>query len=268
MKTALRWAGSKKTLLPELRKHWRDQGARYIEPFCGSACFFFDVEPGEALLNDINKELITTYRAVRAHPSNVIECLSRFPLDKHTYYATRQIDPATLSDIEVAARFLYLNRLCFNGIYRTNLKGQFNVPFGLPKAPVKFDFDSIMRMSKLLARTSLLNCDFEEVLKEVESGDFVYLDPPYAVAKRRIFAEYHPDSFSLLDIERLRAALVTLDRRGVHFVVSYADSAEGRLLVADWDARRIRTRRNVAGFAGHRRTAYELMASNRELTDG
>jgi DNA adenine methylase len=268
MKTAIRWAGSKKALLPELRRHWVGQTSRYIEPFCGSACLFFEVEPQDAILSDINKELITTYRAIRAQPSKVIECLSRFPITEAHYYKTRLVDPCTLSDIEVAARFLFLNRLCFNGIYRTNLKGHFNVPFGLPKSTVKFDFDTILTMSALLSRASLLHSDFEVVLGEAESGDFVYLDPPYAVAKRRVFAEYHPDSFTIEDIKRLRAALADLDRRGVHFVVSYADSAEGRLLVAGWDYRRVSTRRNVAGFAGHRRTAYELMASNRNLTNG
>jgi DNA adenine methylase len=268
MKTALRWAGSKKTLLPELRRHWVRSRSRYIEPFCGSACFFFDVEPAEAILNDINKELITTYRAIRSQPSRVIECLSRFPINEAFYYSTREIDPRSLSDTEVAARFLFLNRLCFNGIYRTNLKGRFNVPYGLPKRPVAFDLESINRMSSLLRRSALLNGDFELVLQEAERGDFVYLDPPYAVAKRRIFAEYHPDSFAAEDIARLKSQLVDLDQRGVHFVVSYADSAEGRHLVSGWNIRRIRTRRNVAGFAGHRRIAYELMASNRELANG
>jgi DNA adenine methylase len=169
-----------------------------------------------------------------------------------------------LSDTEVAARFLFLNRLCFNGIYRTNRAGGFNVPFAKPKNAVVFDLEGFKQLGSLLGRATLLNADFEEVLKEANEGDFVYLDPPYAVSKRRVFAEYHPESFSTHDLERLRASLVDLDQRGAHFVISYADCPEGRLLVADWKSKRVRTRRNVAGFAGHRRDAYEVMASNRE----
>src|SRR5690606_31950369 len=122
--------------------------------------------------------------------------------------------------------------------------------------------------SILLRRARLLTSDFEEVLQQTEQGDFVYLDPPYAVRKRRIFSEYHPDSFSELDIRRLNVALREMDRRGVSFLLSYADSSEGRALTKEWNWKRVRTKRNVAGFAAHRRSAYELLASNRELKDG
>lgn len=265
MITPIRWAGSKKALLPELRKYWGAAQGRYVEPFCGSACLFFDIEPREAILGDINQELITTYRAIRSSPSHIMDRLSRMPKTKSNYYRTRAINPSTLSDVEVAARFIFLNRLCFNGIYRTNTQGQFNVPYARPKGRINFEFETFAQMSSLLERAVLLNDDFENVLSEVERGDFVYLDPPFAVARRRVFSEYHPDSFSKTDIARLRRALKNIDRKGAHFVVSYADSAEGRLLSSDWDFKRIRTRRNVAGFSGDRRVAYELIASNREL---
>jgi DNA adenine methylase len=267
MKTPIRWAGSKKSLLQELRKYWVASGGRYVEPFCGSACFFFDIEPSRAILGDINHELITTYRAIRSSPARVMECLSRLPKTKASYYTLRAKLPAALSEIETAARFIFLNRLCFNGIYRTNLKGEFNVPYARPKGRTKFDYEALADMSGLLKRATLLNEDFESVLSEVERDDFVYLDPPYAVARRRVFAEYHPDSFSQHDILRLRNALRDIDKRGAHFVVSYADSAEGRLLTSEWNFRRVRTRRNVAGFAGHRKVAYEIMASNREFSN-
>jgi DNA adenine methylase len=222
------------------------------------------VEPASAVLGDINCELISTYRTLRRDATRVVECLLRLPITKKTYLYLRSLDPQSLSDAESAARFLFLNRLCFNGIYRTNLKGQFNVPYTAPKAKVRFDPDSLIEASNLLRRATLVGGDFEETLAEVKSGDLVYLDPPYAIKRRRIFAEYHPDSFSTQDLARLRASLLDLDRRDVHFVVSYADSAEGRALVKGWHSRRIRARRNVAGFTGHRRAAYEVLASNRE----
>src|SRR5215213_8692226 len=105
MKTPIRWAGSKKSLLPTLKQHWRDPKARYIEPFCGSACLFFELEPTEAILSDINQELIDAYRALKLQPSRVLECLMRYPLNKATYYKLRAIVPNFLSEAERAARF-------------------------------------------------------------------------------------------------------------------------------------------------------------------
>ena len=222
MKTPIRWAGSKKALLPMLRGYF--QSRRYIEPFCGSACFYFDVEPKEAVLCDINPELIRTYRAVRRDASRVIECLMRFRATEDEYYSVRSISPDSLGDIELAARFLFLNRLCFNGIYRTNSAGGFNVPFGRPKGNVRFDVEGIRQAGSVLQGAVLLDGDFEEALSEAVRGDFVYLDPPYAISARRVFAEYHPNSFQEQDLDRLDRALSDLDSRGVHFVLSYADS--------------------------------------------
>jgi DNA adenine methylase len=269
MKTPIRWAGSKKALLSELRKHWSENSSsRYVEPFCGSACLFFDIEPKRAILGDINSELITAYKAIKRNPRQVARILRRIPKTKASYYARRAVSPNSLSDAHVAARFIFLNRFCFNGIYRTNLKGEFNVPYAKPKERVSFSLETIRKMSTILRRAILLNEDFSCVLKRVKRGDFVYLDPPYAVANRRIFSEYHPDTFINSDLKRLERDLIALDRRGAHFVVSYADSSEGRSLLTRWHPRRVRTRRNIAGFAGHRRLAYELIASNREIPNG
>lgn len=265
MKTPVRWAGSKKTLLPVLRNNWTGNSGRYIEPFCGSACLFFDLEPNKAILGDINHELITTYRALKANADLVFERLEALPKTERSYYRVRAIDPDKLNKFDAAARFLFLNRLCFNGIYRTNVNGEFNVPYARPKKRFQHDKESILGIGKLLKRASLMNDDFEVVLSKAEPGDFVYLDPPYAVAKRRVFKEYHPDTFSEGDVKRLRDAIHDLDKRGVSFLISYADSAEGRLLAEGWISRRIRTRRNVAGFISHRRNAYEILASNRAL---
>ena len=110
MKTPIRWAGSKKALVPVLKRHWDfNPKARYIEPFCGSACLFFELEPREAVLSDLNWELMTTYRAIRQSSSRVIECMKRYPATKSHYYILREIDPGSLSEVEIAARFLFLN---------------------------------------------------------------------------------------------------------------------------------------------------------------
>lgn len=262
MKPLLRWAGSKRALLPMLREYWQTSCRRYVEPFCGSACLFFDLEPPQSILGDLNAELIRTYSAIRRDPTLVCECIRRLPRGEKAYYRIRNSDPTYLSDAELAARFLYLNRYCFNGIYRTNGQGKFNVPYGPPKGGTDFNYQAVIDAALMLRKTTLVHGDFEGTLSRVQKGDFVYLDPPFAVSRRRIFAEYHPDAFRIADLSRLQRSLELIERRGALFIVSYADSAEARRLLAPWKPRRVRTRRNIAGFAGARRDAFELLASN------
>src|SRR5262245_30218265 len=130
MKSPIRWAGSKTQLLPSLRKFWGSEYQRYIEPFAGSASLFFDIKPANALLGDLNWELISALQALKRDAELVLQCLLRLPRGRRSYYRIRKQDPAILSPAERSARFFYLNRFCFNGLYRTNLKGQFNVPYG------------------------------------------------------------------------------------------------------------------------------------------
>ena len=264
MQPIIRWAGSKRQLLHKLRRLWPIGAKRYIEPFCGSACLFFDLEPSSAILGDRNSELISTYHALKLDASLVCECLRRLRKGETAYYKIRSVTPDTLSEAEIAARFLYLNRYCFNGIYRTNRGGEFNVPYGPQRRDTGFNFAMIGAAAQVLKRASLVNDDFEETLKLVEHGDFVYLDPPYAVARRRVFAEYHPETFTIRDLERLRRCLEELERKEVMFVVSYADCKEARDLFAAWSPQRVRIRRHIAGFAAHRRHAYELLVTNVE----
>lgn len=251
-------------MLAKLRPFWSASYSRYIEPFAGSACLFFDLQPSRAVLGDINVELITAMRELQRDPPLVIQCLRRLPCGKSHYYRIRAIHPSRLAPAERAARFIYLNRYCFNGIYRTNANGHFNVPYGPPKSGADIDELVISAAAKILRNATILNCDFETTLDRVQSGDFVYLDPPYAVARRRIFSEYGVNSFQKTDLERLQRALLRIDSLGARFVVSYADSNEARSLFSDWKTTRIRTKRNISGFVATRRGAYELLATNVE----
>ncbi len=262
MNPFLRWAGSKRQLLGKLTRFWTNEASRYVEPFCGSACLFFHLEPKSAILGDLNRDLTITYNALRNDAALVCDHLQKLPLGKEAYYSIRSNPSVALRDEEVAARFLYLNRFCFNGIYRTNLKGEFNVPYGPPRSNATFNYDAILNAATLLKRATILNCDFQTTLSKAKANDFVYLDPPYAVAERRIFAQYHPQTFSLNDLCRLNDCLNELHRKRAFFVVSYADSKEARKLLNNWNPRRVWTKRHVAGFAGHRRGAYELLATN------
>jgi DNA adenine methylase len=262
MESPLRWAGSKRQLIPKLLKFWKEPSSRYIEPFCGSARLFFAIEPARAILGDINSELIMTYRSLRADIELVLQCLRRLRKGESSYYKLRRIDPHGLSDAARAARFIYLNRFCFNGIYRTNKRGQFNVPFGPPKASWKFDEATLARAASALRGVHLVSQDFEITLDEAKEGDFAFIDPPYAVSQRRIFREYAENSFTIMDLNRLDECLHSLDRRGVRFVVSYCDSLEARNLLKRWPKHRVWTRRHIAGFANRRRGAYEILATN------
>lgn len=231
----------------------------------GSAALFFRLKPKAALLSDINSELVDTFIAVRDHPRAVYNRYKKLPQGKDNYYKIRSMNSSTMTYLDRAARFIYLNRFCFNGIFRTNQKGQFNVPYAPKGTGELLNWDSLHLIAKTLQHGEIICADFEAIIKKhIRRGDFVYLDPPYAVDNRRIFRQYGPQTFGLEDIDRLRESLQLLDRIGADFVVSYALSKEGLNAFSEWNVRRVVTQRNVSGFAKHRRKAIEILASNIE----
>jgi DNA adenine methylase len=261
MKAFLRWAGSKKQILPTLSRYWNGEST-YYEPFAGSCCLFFHLEPRRAVLGDINVELVFTLRGVRNQSKRVIELLSEMHGNRREYNRIRSIDPDSLTIAERAARFIFLNHHSFNGLYRTNTSGQFNVPFGRHKLHRTIDLELLQHASKMLKRASVVQGDFAETISTAKAGDFVYLDPPYFSESKRIFSEYGPKIFGKKDLDRLCICLGRLHKRRVRFAASYWYSNETRSLFARWNTKRIRTRRNIAGFASARRGAYELIACN------
>ncbi|NOS68449.1 MAG: Dam family site-specific DNA-(adenine-N6)-methyltransferase [Verrucomicrobia bacterium] len=261
LKPFLRWAGSKRKLLSKIQPYWKPSFARYVEPFMGSACLFFAINPKRALLNDINADLVGTFLSIRDDPQSVFDQLRKIPLGKRSYYRVRK-QTELQNEAERSARFLFLNRFCFNGIYRTNGKGEFNVPFareGTGNLPTMLD---LMEWSRILKKTCIRSEDFEETLDRTRKGDFVYLDPPYALDNRRIFRQYGPQTFGLNDLDRLSKALRRINRRGVRFVLSYAYCTEALDYFGEWRMRKVFTQRNVAGFSRHRRKAAEILVSN------
>jgi len=266
-KPFLRWAGSKRKQLFRLAQLWAPSHMRYVEPFAGSACLFFELAPPKAILGDNNSSLIEVYRVVRDEPDRLYDRLCRIRRDPDTYYRWRDKRPDRL-DIETrAVRFIYLNRNCFNGIYRLNTNGEFNVPMGR-RPGAYFTRSDLALCSSLLQKAQLLDRDFSRTLQCVRAGDFVYLDPPFALESRRVFRQYGLKSFSTSDIPRLAKSLTGIVRLGADFLVSYADCKEARGLAADWNSIRLPVRRNVAGFTGSRRLAYEWLISNMSIPDG
>lgn len=258
----LRWAGSKRQLIPTLLSYWRDDFHRYVEPFVGSACLFFAVAQETALLGDINAELIATLTAVRDDPGEVSKNLQSIPLGESSYYRLRATSPEGLSLVDRATRFIFLNRFCFNGLYRTNSKGQFNVPYSAQKTGQLPTCEHLVRAGEALGNAEIRCTDFEDLLQDVGEGDFVYLDPPYAVNDRRVFREYHPESFALSDLARLQRCLRRLDNNGAVFLVSYADSPIAHETLVGWHTQEVQVRRNIAGFSSSRKIAREVLYSN------
>jgi DNA adenine methylase len=258
----LRWAGSKRKLLPVLREYWDDRTGKYIEPFMGSACFFFAIKPEAAVIGDTNEELVQTFEAVRDNPVAVHNYLRPLRRNETTYYIVRDSWDCYKEPARTAARFIYLNRLCFNGIYRTNTKGEFNVPYGGESTGSFPSLKHLKEIGEALQKATICRNDFEQTLNAAKSGDFVYLDPPYSVENRRVFKQYGSSVFGLADLERLARRLIELDSSGVSFVLSYAMCEEALRLFKRWRIRRRMTTRNVSGFAEHRRQAVELLITN------
>lgn len=180
MQPILRWAGSKKKLLPVLTQAVPSGFSRYVEAFAGSAVFFLKINPPKAILNDLNTDLIEMYEMVRRYPKAIWEGVMALDNSPEFYYELRAKDPTTLTKKERAIRFIYLNRFCFNGVYRTNLKGMFNVPRGSGDLSIP-PYSVFQQFAKRLQQVELTHDDFEQVLSKTGKGDFVYLDPPYAL---------------------------------------------------------------------------------------
>ena len=259
-----RWAGSKRKLLPELIKHVPASYGRYIEPFSGSACLFFALQPSTAILSDLNDELIHTYKVLRADPERLYRAVAQMPPSLAYYYALRAQPPDRLDPLARAARFAYLNRSCFNGVYRTNREGHFNVPRGKRSGALPHE-SHFVQCANALRNAELISGDFELALSRAEPGDFAYLDPPYAKRGSRRRGEYGYSSFDIPDIERLARSLRALDEQGTAFLLSYAHCREIREVSRSWYTRTLLVRRHVAGFGRHRLIVREILISNLNL---
>lgn len=262
-KPFLRWAGSKKKLTNVLSQYWNAEYERYVEPFAGSAALYFALNPKNAFLADINSDLISTYKAIRDECDSVINFLSPLtPVCKDTYLKLRALDTEALSSAQSAARFIYLNRHCFNGLYRTNLNGNFNVPFSASRTGKIPSNEDLTNCSKNLRKARIENLTFSDTLKQAEPGDFIYLDPPYVDSENRIFNEYDADSFNQSSLQLLRSHLEDLEEKNIAFVLSFTASKEGEFLAKGFTRKPILVDRIIAGKGGHRRAANELIITN------
>lgn len=262
MKPFLKWAGGKQWLAEEAPNLRPPRFKRYFEPFLGGGSFYLALRPERAVLSDNNTELIATYEAVAASPDLVIRSLSRLSYDRETFYRQRGARPRTAHGR--AARFIYLNRTAWNGLYRVNRSGGFNVPFGdFRSDPLASIPARIRAASALFRRATLRACDFEVALDEVRSGDFVFIDPPYVSShKDNGFLRYNARVFRWSDQVRLSAAIERLTRQGASVLLTNADHRSISSLYAGLHARRVSRRSAVAGSTAYRQTVTELLLSN------
>ena len=235
-----------------------------MEPFAGSACLFFRLAPKQALLSDLNSELMEVFNEVKTAPVAVAKILAQMPVGRESYYEVRANNTQEMTPTERAARFIYLNRFCFNGLYRTNRAGHFNVPYGSPKTSSVPSEQDLINCASVLETTILACGDFDQIIRNhAMPDDFIYLDPPYFQNTKRMFRQYLSSPFANSDLERLSRLLDHINQIGATFIVSYAYCPEALEAFSLWPNKVIRAQRNISGFAKHRGPASELVVSNR-----
>jgi DNA adenine methylase len=262
----LKWAGGKRWLAERLAPAFAELLGTYLEPFLGSGAVFFRYTPKKAVLSDANAELIECYLRIKDDHAGVEgalrELAKKSPDD--AYYDVRQSRPETPN--ERAARFLYLNRTCWNGLYRVNLRGEFNVPRGT-KTDILLPTDDFSAVSAALQHAEIRSNDFSEIIESAKSGDLIFADPPYTVAHNTNgFIKYNQNIFSWSDQKRLAECLVQAAKRGAIVIATNADHPEVRDLYRDFEHCLSLSRASViAASASNRRSTTELLVTNGNL---
>ena len=241
-------------LIAQLLPHVPERFGTYIEPFVGGGALFFALQPERAILSDSNPELVNLYRQIASDVDAVIERLKRYRNTRDDYYDVRAQVWQELDPSEAAARMIYLNRTCFNGLYRVNRKGEFNVPYGRYPNPRICDEKNLRAASEVLKRADILCGDFAEILSDhVQAGDFVFLDPPYVpVGKWGDFKRYTKEQFYEADHRRLAEATTRLRERGAWSVLTNSNHPLVRELYGDCSLQVIKTKRNISSDASTR----------------
>lgn len=253
-KPVLKWAGGKLQMLDVLLPQAPKKYSRYIEPFFGGGALFFALNPQDAIISDSNPELINLYKVIANNCDELIDSLSKFQNDKNIFYEIRKINPAEMSPVEQAARTIYLNRTCFNGLYRVNRNGQFNVPYGYYKNPKICDKDNLRAVSYALQGVQIVLGDYKEVLRScAQPNDFVYLDPPYLpISKYSDFKRYTKEQFYEEDHTELAQEVQRLQELGCHVLLTNSNHPLVHDLYNKYSISIHQTRRNISSNASKR----------------
>jgi len=256
----LKWVGGKTQLLEQFAALLPSKFGRYFEPFVGGAALFFHLRPDAATLIDMNSELIDCYLAIRDDVEGVIEELRKHKYESKHYYAVRSLDPLKLSLRRRAARTIFLNKTGFNGLYRVNREGRFNVPFGRHTRPSFGDPANLRACSAALRGVTLYVGDFASVLDDAKPEDFVYFDPPYVpVSDTADFTSYVANGFGWDQQERLANVFCTLAERGVHVMLSNSDVPRLRKLYSGFQIDVVQAARNINSNTARRGRVSEVV---------
>lgn len=263
----VKWVGGKRQLMFELLKNMPKTYNRYFEPFIGGGALFFELQPENAYISDMNEELINLYLVVRYNVEELIKDLCWHEVSKEYFLQMRNLDREedfkNLSEVKKASRFIYLNRTCFNGLYRVNSQGQFNVPFGNYKNPRIIDERNLRNCSELLQKTEIRCADFAEVLNHAQNGDFVYFDPPYVpLNETSSFTSYTKDGFDIDMQFKLREVCDELDSMGVMFMLSNSDTKFVNELYSNYQIKKVFASRAVNANANGRGKITEVLVRN------
>jgi DNA adenine methylase len=267
--TFVKWAGGKSQLIPQLSQMLPQKIDTYIEPFVGSGAMYFFIKqmykPKHAFISDTNKELINAFKIVRDKPHELVEVLKKYKRrhSKDYFYKTRDTDPNTLSDLENAARFIYLNKTCFNGLYRVNSKGRFNVPIGSYKKPSIFDSKMLLEASRLLKGTVIKVASFQKAMDAAKAGDFIYFDPPYyPLSKTSSFTAYTKKAFLEDEQKELANTFKNLDKRGCVLMLSNSNSDFIKSLYSKYVIKDVLAKRFINSDSSKRGAIKEIVVTN------
>ena len=266
----LKWAGGKRQLLPHILPLVPEKFSRYYEPFLGAGAMLFELQPKKAVVNDTNTELINVYQMIKDSPEDLIALLKKYEKkhNKDFYYKIRDIDRNEkkfnkLSDIEKAARTIYLNRTCYNGLYRVNKSGYFNTPIGTNSSIQIVNEEGILAISDYLNANEivLMNGDYKSSISKVTKRDFVFLDPPYYPTTRDYFLRYDRDYFGVEAQEELKKVCDKLTKKDIRFIQTNSDCPEIRELYAGYRQIKVDVRRCINAKPDGRR-GKELIICN------
>lgn len=269
----LKWVGGKRQLIPQIKRYIPESYYRYFEPFVGGGALFFNLKPKIAYLNDINKILISTYKNIKNHPYEIVEKVEEMQKKfyeednkerKKYYYEIRDaFNNLRFDSILKTSYVIFLNKTCYNGMYRENSKGKFNVPFGRYKNPKILDKQNILTVSELLKDVIITNHSFEKAVEEAKRDDFIYFDPPYhPLSITSSFTSYSNSGFTRENQKKLRDVFEDLDKRGCLVMLSNSDTEFIRKIYKGYIQKKVTARRSINCKASGRGKINELLILN------
>ena len=259
----LKWAGGKTELLPEILKRMPLSFGKYWEPFIGGGAVFFNICPAEAGISDLNEDLINCYQVVRDFPDELISALKKHRNDPDHFTRIRRLQPWELDPVQRAARLIFLNKTCFNGLYRVNSRGEFNVPFGRYENPRICDENALQEASRALRNATIECRDFRHLLYKAQPGDFVYFDPPYVpVSETSSFTSYSEAPFDHREQKALCQVFQALSDRGCRLMLSNSDTEVTRRLYKKYSVESLLVSRAINSNPDKRGKISELIITN------